>query len=147
MKYTIYSQPPPDFHPTVEVASCYCSYENKILLLKRHPRKPQGDTWGVPAGKLEKRETPRMAVVREIHEEVGLEIDDEHLKEIGKLYVRLPHVDYIYHMFSRHFLTQPSIKLELEEHMESLWVTMEEALRMPLIAGGKEALQYYASYA
>lgn len=145
MIYSIFKEPPPDFHPTVEVASCYCEYENKILLLKRHPNKSQGNTWGVPAGKLERGETPRMAVIREIQEEVGLHIDDEDLRELGRHYVRLPHVDYVYHMFCKRFVIQPSIILGLDEHLEAQWVTVAEASLLPLIAGGKEVLNYYSN--
>ncbi len=146
MEYLTFTEPPEGFKPTVEVASCYCEYKNKILLLKRHPSRPQGGTWGVPAGKLEKGESPREAVIREIYEEVGFAIDDDSLKEIGCLYIRLPHVDYVYHMFRKTFATEPEIDLGLDEHLEASWVTVSEALRMPLIAGGHEALSHYSRF-
>jgi len=60
-----------NFHPSIEVAGCYCEYEDKILLLKRTPHKHQGDTWGIPGGKLDEGETPQIAVIREVFEEVG----------------------------------------------------------------------------
>lgn len=84
-----------------------------------------------------------MAVIREIREEVGLNINDKDLKGIGKLYCRLPHMDYIYHLFSNRFVEFPNVTLALEEHFEMKWVTFEEALRLPLIAGGAQALKYY----
>ena len=37
-----------------QVAGCFCSVGNKFLLLKRHSDKPQGGTWCLPAGKIEK---------------------------------------------------------------------------------------------
>ena len=143
MKCTVYREPPSDFHPTVEAAGCYCTYNDKILLLKRNPTRPQGGKWGVPGGKLEKGEDPRSAVIREIYEEVGLDIDDDELKEIGKLYVRLPNLDYVFHMFYKSFQSHPQIKLGLEEHEEAVWVNLDEAYKLPLIAGGVEALEYY----
>lgn len=146
MQCLVYIEPPHGFSPSVQVASCHCEWAGKILLLKRHPLKAQGDTWGVPGGKLEKSETPRAAVVREIQEEIGLNIDDEGLELLGKLYCRHPHVDFVYHMFRKVFLNQPSISLSFEEHLESKWVTMQEALRMPLIAGGADALKIYQEW-
>lgn len=143
MEYSIYLDSPLDFNPTVEVSSCHCEYGDRFLLLRRHPKKSQGDTWGLPGGKHETGENPRAAVIREIHEEVGLHIDDDGLEFVGKLYVRLPHVDYVFHMFRKCYLVLPSIKLGLEEHLESKWVTMHEAMRLPLITGGAEALLYY----
>ncbi len=143
MKYSIFIEPPKDFNSSVEAAGCYCEWTDKILLLKRHHQKPQGNTWGVPGGKMEKNETPRMAVIREIKEEVGLDIDDITLAIVGRLYCRLPHVDYVYHLFRKQFSVQPEVHLELEEHLEMKWVTIKEALEFPLIAGGIEALKYY----
>ena len=143
MKYSIFLEPPENFHPTVEAAGCYCEYEDTILLLKRHPNSAQGGTWGVPAGKLEKNESPRAAVIREVREEVGFEIDDAGLIEIRKIYVKLPHLDYIFHTFRKHFQKKPQITLQLEECVETKWVTIAEAFTLPLITGGKEALDYY----
>lgn len=143
MKYSVFIDPPEGFHPTVEVAGCYCEWIDKILFLKRHPQKPQGNTWGVPAGKIEKNEDPRTTVIRETREEVGLNIDDDDLELIGRLYCRLPHVEYVYYMFRKRFHSVPNIDLALEEHLESQWVTIEEAFKLPLIAGGIEALNYY----
>ena len=64
LKYSVFTEPPKNFNRGTEIAGCYCSFEDKLLLLKRHPEKPQGNTWGVPAGKIEKNEDPKIAVVR-----------------------------------------------------------------------------------
>lgn len=146
MKYEIFEEPPKDFHVTLEVASCFCEYEDKVLFMRRHVNKSQGNTWGVPAGKLEVGETPRMCVIREVYEEVGLDVDDDKLEKIGKLYIRLPHVDYAYHMFHKRFDTYPTINLNLEEHHEALWTTLSEASQLPLISGGSNALSYYQRF-
>lgn len=146
MKYQIFNTPPKDFNPIVEAAGCYCAFEDKILYLKRHPNSPQGNTWGVPAGKFEKGENARQAVVREVKEEAGLDIDDAGLEEIGKLYIRLPHVDYVYHMFCKFFHVCPTLTLGLEEHLDAKWVTYFEALELPLIAGGIETLNFFKMF-
>lgn len=143
MQYSVFLEPPKGFQPALEGSGCYCEWDNKILFLKRHPGKPQGNTWGVPGGKLEKHENPREAVVREIKEEVGLNIDSHELEMIGKLYCRLPHLEYIYHLFRIKFNECPEVDLAFEEHLEMLWVTPEEAMQLPLMAGGAEALKYY----
>jgi hypothetical protein len=46
-------------------------------------------------------------------------------------------------MFSKIYDTLPEIDLGLEEHVESRWITIEEALQMPLMIGGKEVLEFY----
>lgn len=143
MKYSAFKEAPHDFNPTVEASGCYCHCQGKVLFLKRHPEKPQGNTWCIPGGKKEEGENPRMTVIREIREEVGLNIDDDNLEMLEKMYMRLPHVEYVYHMFFKSFSTFPTIDLALDEHLELKWVSIEEALELPLIAGGIEALSYY----
>lgn len=142
----VFHVPPLDFQPRVTVAGCFCEFEDKILLLKRHPNKPQGHTWGIPGGKLDEGETPRTAVVREVCEEVGIGINEEDLEEIDKMYVRGTQMDYIFYRFRTRFLTLPAIDLSLEEHVEARWVTLEEALQLPLIYGGVEALLNYQKF-
>jgi 8-oxo-dGTP diphosphatase len=145
MTYTLYFNPPKDFHPTVHVAGCFCEWEDKVLYLKRHADKPQGNTWGLPAGKLEKGEDPRTAAVREVDEEVGIQLDPAALEEVVKLYIRLDQVDYLFYTFRARLRKAPSISLDRNAHIEARWVTVEEALELPLIVGGKEILTYYQS--
>jgi 8-oxo-dGTP pyrophosphatase MutT (NUDIX family) len=141
--YSVNIEPPEDFHPAIYVSGCYCACQGKLLFLKRHPERPQGGTWGVPAGKMEKGETPRMTVVREVFEEVGLQIDTPDLQDLGPLYCRLHHLDYVFHVFYKQFEESPHIHLAEDEHLESAWATPQEAYQLPLIVGGKEALDYF----
>ena len=134
---------PEGFQPVIKAAGCYCEFEDKLLLLKRSPHKPSGNTWGIPGGKLDSGETPETAVVREVYEEVGLEIREGDLEDIGKVYVQLPNKDTLFYRFSYRFLTLPVIKLGLEEHTEARWLTVDQALELPLIAGGRECLLLY----
>jgi 8-oxo-dGTP diphosphatase len=146
MDYSISFKPPKDFHPTVEVAGCFCMYKEKFLLVKRRPGKPQPNTWGLPAGKLEKGENPRSAAVREVYEEVGIRIAPEDLQEVGEHYIRLEGIDYVFHTYYKRFEKSPRVRLETEAHLEARWVTVDEALRLPLIIGGKEVIYQFISF-
>ncbi len=143
---TLFLTPPPDFCPRVWVAGCYCEFEDKILILKRSPHKLQGDTWGIPGGKLDEGETPRTAVIREVFEEVGIRINEDKLEEIDEMYIRGPQMDYIFYRFRVRFVTLPVIDLSLDEHVEAAWLTIEEAIKLPLIYGGVEALLSYQKF-
>lgn len=143
---SLFLAPPPGFNPKVWVAGCYCEFEDKILFLKRSPHKLQGDTWGIPGGKLDEGETPRMAVIREVFEEVGIRINEGDLEEIGEMYIRGPQMDYIFYRFRMRFLTLPIIDLSLDEHVEWAWLPFEEAIKLPLIYGGVEALLSYQAF-
>lgn len=146
MNYQVFFEPPADFLPCVEVAGCYLECEEKVLFLKRHPLRPQGGTWGVPAGKLEKGETAKEALIREVYEEIGIEIRKSGIQQMGRLFIRLPSMDYVFHLFLASLAQFPFLTLALDEHEEWQWVTVEEALQLPLIKGGEEALNYYQSF-
>ena len=141
----IFLTPPTDFHSKMSVASIYCSYKNKLLLVKRHPEKPQGGTWGVPAGKIEEGEDPRSAAIRETFEEVGLKAQNP--EKITVLYVRWHHhLDFIFHMFHQEFKELPDMQIAKMEHTEARWATKEEAEKLPLIVGGFTALECFEEF-
>ena len=124
----------------MEVASCYIHFNHHYLFLLKAKGGSQELTWGLPAGKLEKGEKPRQAVIREIKEETGITLTDSHLTKVTTLYIRYPHIDFIYHMFTQQFTQQPPVHLS-SEHQDYCWKTIPEALNLPLISAGKESLQ------
>ena len=55
----IYGSKPKQFNPLFEVVSCFVEHNGEIILLHRQSQKPEGDTWGVPAGKVGEEENPQ----------------------------------------------------------------------------------------
>ena len=145
MNYKIFFKRPQDFIPAVETAGCFCEWDGKVLYLKRHADKPYGETWGLPAGKIEKGENPRQAAVREVFEEVGIKLDPQNLQEVSIAYLDVNGLHYLFHSFRARLEKAPQIVLEPQAHTEAKWLTIEEALRLPLIVGGGEILKYYQS--
>ncbi|PJD91499.1 MAG: 8-oxo-dGTP diphosphatase MutT [Legionella sp.] len=83
----------------VAIAVIYNS-EQQILITKRAAHIPHGGFWEFPGGKLESHETPEAALLREIKEEVGLDviqydflsqIDEPREKDTLSLFVFLIH--------------------------------------------------------
>lgn len=142
----VFQDPPVDFLPRVEAAGCYCEHEKRFLILRRSLHSPQGNTWGIPAGKLEPGEKPLQAAVRELYEETGIAVNPQNLEHVGQLYVRHPGLDFIFHLYRTSFGAEPSLTLDEKEHLEARWVTVEEALRLPLIAGGADTIHYYVKH-
>ena len=76
-------------------------------------------------------------------EETALKLSQQVVRPMGKLYVRYPNLDFIYYMFRYRYLAVPKVKCPKIEVAQSKWVTPEQAYQLPLIAGGKEALDQF----
>ncbi|MEO5370063.1 MAG: (deoxy)nucleoside triphosphate pyrophosphohydrolase [Magnetococcus sp. DMHC-1] len=50
--------------------------DGRILLTRRRPGTHMGSCWEFPGGKLMPGESPEAALIREMHEEVGLHVTD-----------------------------------------------------------------------
>ena len=60
--------------PLLVVAGALKSVEGRWLMHRRPLHKHHGGLWEFPGGKVELRETPRAALVRELREELGVAI-------------------------------------------------------------------------
>lgn len=61
------------------VALALCDANGRLLLQKRAAGKHHGGLWEFPGGKVENGETPRLALVREIGEELGIALAERDL--------------------------------------------------------------------
>ena len=127
----IHHTKPEKFNPKFEVVSCFIEHEDEILLLLRQDHKNQPNTYGIPAGKVGEWEAKDVAVIREIFEETGLEIDG--LSYFKELYVQYPTYDFVYHIYHKKLDQRPEVKINLEEHKNHTWKTPKEALNEKLI--------------
>lgn len=50
--------------------------DGRVLLAQRPQGKPMAGLWEFPGGKVEQGETPEAALIRELHEELGIETWD-----------------------------------------------------------------------
>lgn len=60
--------------PPIKVCAAVIQHQNKILLTLRPEDKKLGGYWEFPGGKVEAGETPQSALLREIREELDIEI-------------------------------------------------------------------------
>ena len=144
MNTLVFQEPPVNFNPTLEVAACFIRVDKQMLFMKRHPRKSEGDKWGIPDGCREKGEQASETVIREIQEEAGIALVHSQLEHKGTVFIRYPEVDFIYHMFEHVLDSFPSLLMMSEEHTDYRWITLEEAITLPLIRGEEECI--YLAY-
>ncbi|MFZ5833999.1 MAG: (deoxy)nucleoside triphosphate pyrophosphohydrolase [Pseudomonadota bacterium] len=55
------------------IACALIDSENRVLLARRPPGKSMPGLWEFPGGKCEPGETPEACLIRELHEELGIE--------------------------------------------------------------------------
>ncbi len=140
----IYSEKPENFVPDIEVVACLVDYNGKFILLHRQDNKIHGDKWGQPAGKVDKSDKDNLdAIIRELREETGLEVKRKELNFHKTFYVSHPDRDFLYHYFNVHLKVEPKIFLSNKEHKDFSWVTVQEALNMPLILDEDYCLKDY----
>jgi 8-oxo-dGTP diphosphatase len=61
----------------VLVAACaLVDPDGRVLLARRPPGKPMAGLWEFPGGKVEKGEKPEAALIRELREELGIEVSE-----------------------------------------------------------------------
>ena len=65
----------PDGKPMLLVAACaLVDPDGRVLLARRPEGKPMAGLWEFPGGKLEPGETPEDALIRELREELGIDV-------------------------------------------------------------------------
>lgn len=139
----IYKEKPENFNPKMEVVSCFLEHHNEFLLLHRQDHKSEGNKWGVPAGKIEKGESLKAGLMREVKEEVGIIILESQLNYWGKIYIRYPEYDFMYHMFSTQLSSRPVVWLNLEEHKDFAWVSPKDSLHMNLVLDEDNSIKLF----
>jgi 8-oxo-dGTP diphosphatase len=71
--------------PPIEVCAAIIQHQDKVLLTLRPEDKRLGGYWEFPGGKIEAGESPQFALVRELREELDIEI------EVGSLLETVSH--------------------------------------------------------
>ncbi len=129
----IFKDKPQNFNSKFDVVSCFVEHDGEILLLHRQDHKPEGDTWGVPAGKVDEGEKISETMLREIQEETSFELSSPQLSYFDKVYVKYPNYDFVYHIFHAKLDQKQKVTIRNEEHKDFKWISPQEAINMPLI--------------
>jgi 8-oxo-dGTP diphosphatase len=64
------------------VAAALIDTENRVLLAQRPSGKTLAGLWEFPGGKIDAGERPEAALVRELHEELAIDVDTQDLRPI-----------------------------------------------------------------
>ena len=120
----------------IKVVAAIIQKENKILATKRG----YGEfinMWEFPGGKIESGETKEQALVREIKEELNIEI------RVDKFAIDIEYQYPNFYLFMSCFMC--SIKegsIELLEHNDGKWITKEELNTLNWLPADIDAVNY-----
>ncbi len=120
----------------IKVVAAIIQKENKILATKRG----YGEfinMWEFPGGKIESGETKEQALVREIKEELNIEIN------VDKFALDIEYQYPNFYLFMSCFMC--SIKegsIELLEHNDGKWITKEELNTLNWLPADIDAVNY-----
>jgi len=99
----------------------------KVVLVRQFRYLYNAETWEIPAGKIDKGETPEEAAKRELIEEVGYKAD---CKPYLKIYPTPGYTDEVIHIFIAESGEYVGSKLDEGEFLNVSYFTVEEALKM-----------------
>jgi 8-oxo-dGTP pyrophosphatase MutT (NUDIX family) len=120
----------------LRVVGCFLEHDGKYVLLLRHAHKPDGNTWGLPAGKVEPNETDEAAILRELREETGYRADASELQYMREDVYQFDHGPVTFVVF-KVVITQPhAVKIEESAHQIYKWVSHKEGYAMPDLIDG-----------
>lgn len=66
--------PPGPVRVVLVAAAALLDEDNRVLIAQRPAGKPMAGLWEFPGGKIHDGETPEAALIRELHEELGIDI-------------------------------------------------------------------------
>jgi len=107
------------------VAAIPVDDEGRLVLVRQY-RHPVGQAlWEVPAGVLEKGESPEQAIRRELEEEVGRRAG--HLERLATFHPTPGFCDEVLHLFRATRLEESAVHPDDDEVLEVKWYTLDEA--------------------
>ena len=104
------------------VAAALMDHQGRILLAQRPDDKNHGGLWEFPGGKVEQGEVPEMALIRELREELGVDVAPRDLQPLHFSSLPLPAADT--HMLMPLYLCRQWQGVpQALEHQQLAWVT------------------------
>jgi 8-oxo-dGTP diphosphatase len=96
------------------VTAAIIPHDGKLLVTRRKADVPYPLLWEFPGGKVEPGEDPRDCIVREIREELAIEVDVAGIYDV--IYYRYPERAVLVLAYRCHWLRGEIINLDVAEH-------------------------------
>jgi GrpB-like predicted nucleotidyltransferase (UPF0157 family)/8-oxo-dGTP pyrophosphatase MutT (NUDIX family) len=130
----------------LRTVGCFVEYGDKFILLLRNSTKPQGNTWGLPAGKVENNESDLETIVRETYEETGIKLPQSKFELIGVYEFNFSYLDLTFPTYRVKLGKDHKVVIRTNEHKAYKWVTAEECFAMNHLIDGLQDLLKWTGY-
>ena len=117
--------------------------EGKILCCKRNNTPPHSKKWEFPGGKLEKDESVTECIVREIKEELNLEIIP--INEIISITHKYPHANVCINLWHC-VISEESDAMKLHCHSDKKWLYASEMIGLDWLDADVEIVRFLQKY-
>lgn len=101
--------------------------EKKIVFVKQFRKAIEDYLIEIPAGKLEKNEDPKDAVIRELNEETGYEV--KKIDFVTKFFTSPGFADEIIHLYFAEISNKGNTNFDEGENIEIIEMSLDEALK------------------
>ena len=98
----------------------------RVLTLQRAPDGKRPGSWETVYGKIDAREKPEKAAVRELREETGLEVESLYNVTVSNFYLHASHTIQMCITFTAFVAEDAAVTLS-EEHQRFEWLSIDEA--------------------
>lgn len=120
-------------------------HEDEILLIRDSGRYFfDPNSWTIPGGGIKWREDPRVAAVRELREELGIELESDSLQFLAEQSSGSYGLRYTALFFEAVVPYKPTLVLPTKEVRNAQWFTPTAARRLPLKREAQQALALLA---
>lgn len=120
--------------PIIEVVAALIIADGRILAAQRGTGEFQG-LWEFPGGKIEAAELPETALLREIKEELDLDI------EVGELFRRVRYEYETFNLSMRCYICRPACEaVTLREHLAYAWLAADELASVVWLPADREVV-------
>ncbi|HEX9971449.1 MAG TPA: NUDIX hydrolase [bacterium] len=114
----------------------------KSILLVLRGTEPYKNFWSLPGGHIDPFETVEHAVIREVKEEVGLDLEPRFLFYFDEI-IPEKNIHAVVNVFAGE--ATGTIKLMEGEIQDSKWIAIDDALQMDLAFFHRDIIEKYAN--
>lgn len=126
----------------VRSVGCFLEHLGEILIIYRTSGKADGNSWAIPAGKINEGEYQVQAIIREIFEETGYKASERELELLGTYKYSWPEFELEFTAYRLKLQNKVSIRLNQREHSKFMWAKPDEVYEMDsLIRGFRQLLE------